>query len=149
LRGADASQRRPAVGPWITQNSEPTGRVARISCHRVNWVPCPAVHSDLAAASSLPPADDEGPAGAVKVGLGEVERFADPQPSAPQDDDQRPQAGAVRTLAGGTQDGDDLFDRWRVSRETEAFVLWRAAAVVAGHRHRRTMMAGRVERPLG
>ena len=33
--GYSASQRLPAVGPWITQNSAPTGSVARISCHRV------------------------------------------------------------------------------------------------------------------
>src|SRR6478609_12028630 len=36
LRAAEASQRRPAVGPWITQNSAPTGRVARTSRYGVN-----------------------------------------------------------------------------------------------------------------
>src|SRR5947209_19430141 len=36
LTRAEASQRLPAVGPWMTQNSAPTGRVARISRYEVN-----------------------------------------------------------------------------------------------------------------
>ena len=37
LRAAEASQRLPAVGPWVTQNSAPSGRVARTSRYGVNW----------------------------------------------------------------------------------------------------------------
>jgi hypothetical protein len=44
----------------------------------------------------------------IEVGLGERERLADPQPSAPQHDDQAAQPAAVDTVTGAAQHGDDL-----------------------------------------
>jgi hypothetical protein len=52
-------------------------------------IPAPAVHAHLATPAALPGAHHNGAAGSVKVGLGEVERFADPQSGPPEDDDQR------------------------------------------------------------
>jgi hypothetical protein len=80
-------------------------------------IPRPPIHPYLATTGSLAGAHQNRAAGAVEVGLGEVERFADPQPSSPEDDDQRPQAGAVRTVPGGSHNGDDLLDGRRVRRE--------------------------------
>jgi hypothetical protein len=37
LRAADCSQCRPAVGPWMTHSSAPTGRRPRISIHGSSW----------------------------------------------------------------------------------------------------------------
>jgi hypothetical protein len=45
--------------------------------------PTPAIHSDLATAPALPAPNKNGPARPVKVGLGEGERFADPQSGTP------------------------------------------------------------------
>ncbi len=53
-------------------------------------VPGPAVHAHLAPPSSFASAHGEGAAGAVKVGLGEVECFADSQSGSPEQDDPRP-----------------------------------------------------------
>jgi hypothetical protein len=82
------------------------------------------------------------------VGLGEVARLADSEPCSPEDDDQRPQAGAVTPVAGGTHDGDDLLDRRRVGRKAESFVFRRATPVKAGHRRRRAAMTGGIQQLL-
>jgi hypothetical protein len=50
------------------------------------------------------------------------EGFADAKPGAPQHDDQATQPRAVGVVAGGAHDGDDLFDRWRVSGVTQPLV---------------------------
>ena len=47
----------------------------------------PAVHPDLASSPALTGADHDGAAVSVKIGLGQGERFADPQPCAPQHHD--------------------------------------------------------------
>jgi hypothetical protein len=41
-------------------------------------MPRPAVHADLAAATALALANDDRSASGVEVGLGQLERFADP-----------------------------------------------------------------------
>jgi hypothetical protein len=51
-------------------------------------LPCPVVHPDCPALPALPLADEHRPGLRVQIGLGERERFADPQPGAPQDRDQ-------------------------------------------------------------
>jgi hypothetical protein len=68
----------------------------------------------------------------IQIALGERERFADPQPGAPEHDDQPPKPDAVGAIAGGAHDGDDLLDRRRVRRVAEPFVARRSAAVVPG-----------------
>jgi hypothetical protein len=57
---------------------------------RGQLIPAPTVHAHLASPAALPGAHDDGTARSIKVGLGEVERFADSQPGSPEDDDQRP-----------------------------------------------------------
>jgi hypothetical protein len=42
-------------------------------------------------------------------------RLADPQPGAPQHDDQAPEPDALAILAGGAHDRDDLLDRGRAT----------------------------------
>jgi hypothetical protein len=50
-------------------------------------LPRPAVHTDLAALAALPSPDVHRATLAVKIGLGQGKRFADPQPGTPQNDD--------------------------------------------------------------
>jgi hypothetical protein len=56
---------------------------------RAELFPCPAVHPNLAPLAAFPSPNENRAAAAVKVTLLESERFADPQPGAPQQDDQR------------------------------------------------------------
>src|SRR5215210_1018606 len=74
-------------------------------------LPGPVVHPHLAAAAALAASDQQRSAAPVEVGLGERERLADPQASAPEHDDQAAQPAAVDALAGLAHDGDDLLDR--------------------------------------
>jgi hypothetical protein len=60
--------------------------------------------------------DEHGTAGTVEIALLEGERLADPQPRAPEQDDQRAEPVAVRAIANRPHDGDDLLDRRRVGR---------------------------------
>jgi hypothetical protein len=53
----------------------------------IEMVPGPTVHPDLAPPAAFPGANEDRAALSVKVGLGQRERFADPQPGAPQHDD--------------------------------------------------------------
>jgi hypothetical protein len=99
-------------------------------------MPCPAVHADLAAATTLSLANDDCAASGVEVGLGQLEGFADPQPGTPQQNDEATQASAVGSIARGAHDRDDLLDGWRVGGIAQTLVPWRSALVVAGHRDR-------------
>ena len=95
-------------------------------------IPRPPIHPDLATTASLAGAHQHRPAGAVEVSLGEVKRFTDSHPGAPEDDDQRPQPGAVTPVACGTHDGDDLLDRRRIGRKAEPLLCrscWHADLV--------------------
>jgi hypothetical protein len=107
-------------------------------------MPRPAVHADLAAATALALANDDRSASGVEVGLGQLERFADPQPGPPQQHDERAQASAVRAAAGCAHDRDDLLDDWRVGGIAQALVPGRSALVVARHRDWRPVMTGGV-----
>jgi hypothetical protein len=53
---------------------------------RAELFPGPAVHTDLAPLAAFPASDEHRAAAAVKIALLESERFADPQPRAPQQD---------------------------------------------------------------
>src|SRR3954452_24433643 len=66
----------------------------------------------------------------------ESERFADPQPGAPQQHDQRPESVAVGAVTDGAHHGDDLLHRRRVGGVLLALVAWWAPSVVAGHGRR-------------
>jgi hypothetical protein len=58
------------------------------------------VHPGLAALIALSVSDEQRPTPVVDVGLVERQRFGDPQPTAPQDSDQRPDTKTVSVLAG-------------------------------------------------
>jgi hypothetical protein len=59
----------------------------------------------------------------VQIALGQRQRFADPQPSAPQYDDHAAKPDCVGVITGGAHHGDDLLDR----AETRAVLLDPAA----------------------
>jgi hypothetical protein len=71
--------------------------------------------------------------------------LADPQPSTPQQHDQRANPVAVGTVPDRAHDSDDLLDGRRVGRILLVLVARRAAAVVAGHRRRRAATPGSVQ----
>src|SRR4051794_3272531 len=84
LRAAAVVHRRPRVGPVMIQNSGPTGRIEPGCEPGMQFLPGPVVHADLATAPALAAPDQDRSAASVQVGLGERERFADPQPGAPE-----------------------------------------------------------------
>ena len=79
-------------------------------------LPGPVIHADLPPAAALAAPDQHGAPTRVEVGFGEGERLADPQPGAPQHDDQTTQTLAMLTLAGGAQERGDLLHARRVGR---------------------------------
>jgi len=62
---------------------------------RPELLEAPAVHADLAALAALALADQQRAAAWFEVRLGQCHRFADPEASPPEDDDQSPQAKPV------------------------------------------------------
>jgi hypothetical protein len=87
--------RRGATGHGITAAARPAagggrarGRTTRRQQSRaqlepgIELLPRPAVHSDFAPLTTLAGANQDGAALAVKVGLAQRERLADPQPGA-------------------------------------------------------------------
>ena len=67
----------------------------------VELLPRPAVHPDLAPATALPGTDQHCAALAVKVGLSQRERLADPQTGTPEHDDQPAQPDRLRSFPRG------------------------------------------------
>ena len=74
----------------------------------------PVVHADLAAAAALAAAHEHRAAPRVEVELGEIERFLDAQPGAPEHDDQPAGASAMYAVAAAAHDRDDLLGARRV-----------------------------------
>src|SRR5439155_11534739 len=136
----------PSAGRAVDHAEQRADRQARSDLKpRLELLPGPAVHPDLAALAALAAADEDRAARSVEVGLGESERFTDSETGAPEEHDQGAKPEAVRPLAGGPHDGDDLVDRRRVGRIPHAFVARRATLVVAGHRGWRAAVAGGVD----
>jgi hypothetical protein len=100
---------RTAVTPARGSVQDAEERTDRQALAQLNpWLqllPGPAVHTNLAALAALPVSNEDRAANRVKVGLGERERFADPEASAPQDDDQRtkPDAAGIIPAARMTE----------------------------------------------
>jgi hypothetical protein len=90
----------------------------------------------LAALAALPAAHKDRAAGAVQIALIEIERFADPQPGAPEQDDQGAKSLSVGAIADSTHHRDELLDGRRVGRVVLALVPQGASAVIARHRRR-------------
>jgi hypothetical protein len=68
------------------------------------------------------------PAPLIEIGLGQRQRLVDPQPGAPEHDDQTVEAIAVSGETGVAQNRDDLIDCQRVGRVALAFVARRPAS---------------------
>ena len=98
--------------------------------------PRPAIHTDLAALIALAMADEQRAAFGIEVGLVERERFADPQPGAPEYDDHAAQPDAVRTITGSAHHRDDLLHGRRIRWIPKALVARRNASVEAGRGRR-------------
>jgi hypothetical protein len=75
----------------------------------------------------------------------EVERFADPQPGAPEQDDQGAESLSVGAIADGAHHGDDLLDGRRVGGVLLALVPRRTSAVIARHGRQRAAMTGDIQ----
>src|SRR5215207_7738726 len=56
---------------------------------------------------------------------------------------------AVRSVAGGVHDGDDLFDLRRIGRVAQPLVAGSVARVESRHRCRRSTSTGTIEQKLG
>jgi hypothetical protein len=96
---------------------------------RLRFVPCPGVHADLAPAAALAAADEQGAAPLIEVGFGECEGFVEPETGSPENHDETAEPSAVRGVAGGAHDGDDLLNLGRVGGVAQALVAWRATRV--------------------
>ena len=108
---------RPASTARLTVDDaqqRPDGQLDPDVEPRLQFVPAPGVHADLAPAAALAAPDEQRAAALVKIGLGERERFVDAQPCAPQDDDQRAEPAAVRIATGGAHRSDDFLDLGRI-----------------------------------
>ncbi len=111
---------------------------------RLELLPAPAVHPNLAATAALTSAHKNSAATWIQIGLGKSECFADPQSRSPKNYDQRAQPSAVRPVVGGAHHSDDLLDRRGVSRVPQAFIPRRPSLVVTRHGGWRSAMPGRV-----
>src|SRR5450755_2788310 len=101
-RSVDHAQQR--ADRQLTANLEPW----------VELLPRPTVHPNLAALAALATADKNRAPGTIEIALLKRERFADPQPSAPEQHDQRPQPVAIGAVTDTTHHCDDLLDGRRV-----------------------------------
>src|SRR5271165_576361 len=93
----------------------PNGKTRADLEPRLQLIPGPVIHPDLAAPAALAAADEHSASGPVEVSLGEVECLADPQTGTPQHHDECPEARTVRSIACRAHDRDDLLDRRRIS----------------------------------
>lgn len=121
-RGSARAERRRARRPARSGAAQATGQAA----------PTPSVHPDLAPATTLSSTDQHGAAVAVKIGLSQRQRLADPQPGTPEHDDQPAQPHRLRSVPRGSHHGDDLLHGWRVRRIAKTLVARHAALVKAG-----------------
>jgi hypothetical protein len=115
---------------------------------RQELLPAPGVHADLATAPALASPNQQRAASVIEIALGKRKCFLDAQPGAPHDHDQAAQAPAVRSLASGTHDRDDLFDLRRIGRVAQTLIAWRVAGVEARQRRRRSTSTGTIEQRL-
>src|SRR4051812_12834436 len=95
-------------------------------------LPAPGVHADLAPTATLAAAHEQRPAPRVKVALAEREALLDAQPTAPENGDQGPQAGAVAIVGGLAHHRDDLLHARRGGGVVGPLVAGGATGGVSG-----------------
>jgi hypothetical protein len=145
----------PPAGRTVDDAQERTDRHADTQVEPgAKVVPTPGVHADLAPPPALAVAYQDRSETRVEVVLGEPQRLVDPQPCAPEQHDQGPQAGAVDTVAGLAHDRDDFLHRGRIGRVAEPLVARRAsgerrrpAAFSSGGTDMDSPLSGRPARP--
>ena len=74
---------------------------------RVELLPSPPVHPDLAALATFPSPDEDRAARSIEVALVQGERFADSQAGTPEQNDQRSKSVAVGSVTDRAHDRDD------------------------------------------
>jgi hypothetical protein len=135
-----AAQRRPRVDPSITQNNAPGGSDTRTVTQAASCSKAELVHAGLAPLIAFAVADQQRPTALIDVGLVERQRLGDPQPTAPEHRDQRPDAPAVAVMTGLAHDDNDLLRTRRIRWILHAFVSAarpaRYPGIVAGERRR-------------
>ena len=99
------------------------------------------------APAALAVADQNHPKPPVEVVLGHGERLVDAQPGAPEQHDQRPQAGAMGAVAGPAHDSDDLLHCGRIARVAQPLVGRSPPGEIAGQGDGRAPAAGGVQQP--
>ncbi len=112
---------------------------------RLELLPAPVIHPDLATSPALGATDEQRAATAIEVRLTQRERFVDAKAGAPQHHNQSAKPPTVHTGAGDPHDRDDLLDGGRVGRIPQALVARRMTGVKAGHRRRRAAPAGGIK----
>jgi hypothetical protein len=75
---------------------------------RLDVLPAPPVHADLAALAALAAANEHRAGRAVGIVFGGRQRLADAQASPPQHDDERTGSQAIRRLARAPHNRNDL-----------------------------------------
>lgn len=94
---------------------------------RLEFLPSPSVHSDLAAASAVAAADEPGATPVIEISFGEGEGFLNAQAGPLQDHDQAAQPAPVHTVTVARITAMVSSPR-RIGRVAQALVAWRATA---------------------
>ena len=124
LRAADASHRRPAVGPWITHSTAPSGSLRRISGHGSS---CSHAQRSIPASRRLPPfprRTTTAPRDLSRSLSWSARASLIRTPARQSRTISGAESVAVGAVADCAHDGDDLFNRRWVSRVLLAFVAW-------------------------
>jgi hypothetical protein len=74
----------------------------------------PSCPCRLASAAAFAAADEQRAAPVIEVGFGECRCFVEAETGSPEDHDESAQLSAVRGVAGGAHDGDDLLHLGRI-----------------------------------
>ena len=112
-------------------------------------LPRPSVHADFTPATALAAPHEQRAARLVEITFGEFQRLVDPEPSSPEDHDERPDPLAVRPVACGTHNRDDLFDLGWVGWVPVTLVAGRLPDVESRQRRGRPAAKGAIEHELG
>jgi hypothetical protein len=113
LRAAGHGSRRPrspACRSGRDTKQRTDGQADATVNPRLEVLPAPVIHADLAALVALPMAHEDRATPSVEVGLREREHLADAKTSAPQHHDERARSHAYWRRSGLAHHGHDLFD---------------------------------------
>ena len=144
--GTDAGRRAWPPAGWTAQNAEERADRQGPAYVKpgIELLPRPAVHPDLPPATTLPSTDQDGAALAVKIGLSQRQRLADPKPGTPEHDDHPAQPHRLRSVPRGSHHGDHLLHGWRVWRIAKPLVARHAALVKPGQGRLRPAAPGTI-----